>query len=119
MIPMDYSIKAVSQITVMYGFGAGSQSASTNLHVALRKIKAFDGNTGDAAVEVFVGDKAPTSDSSASGSFLVGPTDPLGYTLASDSEGGLAHSLDVLVSMQNPTNGCVLKEIRMSCIVED
>ena len=119
MIPLDYSIKAVSQITVMYGFGAGSQSASTNLHVALRKIKAFDGNTGDAAVEVFAGDKAPASDSSASGSFSVSSTDPLGYTLASDSEGGLAHSLDVLVSMQNPTKGCVLKEIRMSCIVED
>lgn len=119
MIPLPPSIKGVSQVTVMYGFGGGSQTKGTKLHVALRRISTFSGNTNEQPIEVFAGDKTATSDSASSGSFSIQSQDPKGFTLIDDATNGLADSVDVLISMQTPTNGCVIKEIRMSCIVED
>lgn len=119
MIPLPPSIKGVSQVTVMYGFGGGSQTKGTKLHVALRRISTFSGNTNEQPIEVFAGDKTATSDSASSGSFSIQSQDPKGFTLIDDATNGLANSVGVLISMQAPTNGCVIKEIRMSCIVED
>jgi len=119
MIPLPPSIKGISQVTVMYGFGGGSQTKGTKLHVALRRISKFSGDTNEQPIEVFAGDKTATSDSASSGSFSIQSQDHKGFTLIDDATNGLADSVDVLISMQTPTNGCVIKEIRMSCIVED
>lgn len=108
------NVKAVVDANCFLTFGLGGLTAGSNLAMSLRRIVAYDGNSGAAPYVELTNTHTATADTVQDTTLNITATATTpGYVLASDTTNGLAYSLDLCLEFNAPVNNCYLKTIRL------
>lgn len=111
MYKIPINVTAIRGFTLYTTYAGDSQTAGMNITASVRRMAAYNGNSGEAAV-IHQTINAPGATPTTTDRLLTSTTS---LVMNADATSGLPYSLDYLIQVTAPTLNSTIKETRLRC----